>query len=66
MATAGVTFKENICKPDTDKRNYRHVSLNNGLQVLLVSDPESEKAAACLRVEIGKSHETVDLLALQP
>ena len=36
-----------------DDRNYRALALDNGLQVLLVSDPKTQKAAAALDVYVG-------------
>jgi secreted Zn-dependent insulinase-like peptidase len=36
-----------------DDRQYRALKLENGLQVLLVSDPETQKAAAALDVYVG-------------
>lgn len=33
-----------IIKPRTDKREYRRIVLRNSLQVLLVSDPDTDKA----------------------
>lgn len=32
-----------ILKPRTDKREYRRIVLKNSLQVLLISDPETDK-----------------------
>ena len=32
-----------ILKPRTDKREYRNILLDNSLQVLLISDPETDK-----------------------
>ena len=32
-----------IVKPRTDKRDYRRIVLHNSLQVLLISDPETDK-----------------------
>lgn len=43
-----------IRKPDTDARSYRHVKLENGLSVVLVSDPEAHSAAAALCVSVGQ------------
>ena len=37
----------------SDNNAYQAIQLNNGLQVLLVSDPQAEKAAASLAVNIG-------------
>jgi secreted Zn-dependent insulinase-like peptidase len=36
-----------------DEREYRLLTLQNDLQVLLISDPDSPKAAAALDVEVG-------------
>jgi secreted Zn-dependent insulinase-like peptidase len=36
-----------------DPRAYRTLTLANGLKVLLVSDPESDKAAAAVNVSVG-------------
>ncbi|MQL84678.1 hypothetical protein Taro_017188 [Colocasia esculenta] len=47
-------FKEvEIVKPRTDKREYRRVVLSNFLEVLLISDPETDKAAASMNVDVG-------------
>ena len=43
----------NIKKPKTDKLNYGFKVLSNGLKVLLVSDPDTNKSAAALGVNIG-------------
>ena len=37
-------------KPETDTQEYRRIRLDNGLQVLLVHDGETEKAAASIDV----------------
>ncbi|KAF5179369.1 insulin-degrading enzyme-like 1, peroxisomal, partial [Thalictrum thalictroides] len=42
-----------IIKPQTDKREYRRIVLPNALQVLLISDPETDKAAASMNVSVG-------------
>ena len=36
-----------------DDRSYRALTLDNGLQVLLISDPTTQKAAAALDVYVG-------------
>ncbi|WP_170272523.1 insulinase family protein [Litorivicinus lipolyticus] len=41
-----------VVSPGTD-RAYRYVSLDNGLTAVLVSDPNTDKAAASLEVAIG-------------
>ncbi|GLT37044.1 hypothetical protein SLA2020_113820 [Shorea laevis] len=42
-----------ILKPRTDKREYRRIVLKNSLQVLLISDPETNKCAASMNVSVG-------------
>jgi secreted Zn-dependent insulinase-like peptidase len=44
---------DSLIKPETDKRMYRYLVLDNGLKVLLVSDPASEKAAASMDIKVG-------------
>lgn len=43
----------NIAKSQQDNRDYRGLQLSNGLKVLLVSDPSTDKAAAALTVDVG-------------
>jgi insulysin len=42
-----------ITRSSLDERKYRHVTLDNELQVLLVSDAVTDKAAASLAVRVG-------------
>ncbi|XP_024393849.1 insulin-degrading enzyme-like 1, peroxisomal isoform X2 [Physcomitrium patens] len=42
-----------VLKPRTDKRDYRCVGLGNALQALIISDPETDKAAASMVVNVG-------------
>lgn len=42
-----------VIQSEHDAREYRHLLLANGLQVLLISDPAAEKSAAALDVNIG-------------
>ena len=39
-----------------DQRSYRYLTLSNKLQVLLVSDPATDKSAAALSVYRGSFH----------
>lgn len=41
-------------KSGEDKREYRFIQLENRLEVLLVSDPETDKAAAAMDVHVGQ------------
>lgn len=43
----------NVGKSQQDDRQYRGLQLENGMKVLLVSDPETEKSAAALTVDVG-------------
>uniref|UniRef100_A0A8D9BMR4 Insulin-degrading enzyme n=5 Tax=Cacopsylla melanoneura TaxID=428564 RepID=A0A8D9BMR4_9HEMI len=43
----------NIVKSEFDKREYRGLELQNGMKVVLISDPTTDKSAAALDVNIG-------------
>ncbi len=42
-----------VVKSPADDRNYRYLTLDNGLNVLLISDPDTDKAAAAVDVNVG-------------
>lgn len=44
-----------VIKSPSDKREYRHLELDNKMQVMLVSDAEADKSAASLDVRVGCS-----------
>jgi len=44
---------DSIIKSEQDKRSYRGLLLDNGMKVLLVSDPTTDKSAAALEVNVG-------------
>ena len=46
-------FMRPIRKNDVDKRDYRLIKLENGLQALLIHDPTADKAAAAMDVGVG-------------
>ena len=48
-------FKNEVTieKSPNDKREYGGLILQNGLKVLLVSDPTTDRAAAALDVRVG-------------
>lgn len=48
----GRGFSE-IFKPRIDKRQYRRIVLPNSLEVLLISDPDTDKSAASMDVSVG-------------
>ena len=47
-----------------DDRVYRTLTLPNGLSVLLISDPATDKAAASLDMHVGHYHDPADLPGL--
>ena len=46
-----------IERSPADNRNYRAVALDNGLEALVVSDPQAEKAAAALDINVGSAND---------
>lgn len=44
---------DKIHKSNEDSRAYRGLELKNGMKVLLVSDPSTDKSAAAIDVQIG-------------
>lgn len=44
---------DSLEKPSIDDRDYRVIRLENDLEVLLVHDPETDKASAALDVGVG-------------
>ena len=60
---------DNIVKPDQDFRKYRGLQLENGIRVLLISDPNTDKSAAAMEVNIGTNLNTLssnESLMLKP
>lgn len=45
--------EDTIIQSPNDQREYRSLTLDNGLKVILVSDKDSDKAAASLAVNVG-------------
>lgn len=54
------TERTGIVVPDTDERLYRHIELENGLSVVLVSDADADKAAASLDVRVGSRQDPAE------
>ncbi len=54
------SYATTINKGDIDDRVYRYQVLENQLKVLFISDPNADKAAAALNVEVGSYHDPVD------
>lgn len=53
-----------IIKPQNDKRNYKHIILDNKLEVILISDKETSVSAASLAVNIGHYEDPEEYLGL--
>eukprot|EP01006_Ploeotia_vitrea_P044505 TRINITY_DN66835_c8_g9_i1.p1 TRINITY_DN66835_c8_g9~~TRINITY_DN66835_c8_g9_i1.p1 ORF type:complete len:1085 (-),score=521.06 TRINITY_DN66835_c8_g9_i1:2330-5323(-) len=51
-------------KSAEDEREYRIVTLSNELQVMLISDPETDKSAAAMDVHVGHFSDPDDLPGL--
>jgi len=51
---------QNIIKSPNDQREYHSVTLSNNLTVLLISDPETDKASAALDVNVGSSDDPIE------
>lgn len=53
-----------IIKSDKDKCNYDHLILPNGLEVLLIQDPDTDKASAAMNVKCGYFHDPKEIPGL--
>jgi secreted Zn-dependent insulinase-like peptidase len=45
--------EHSVKRSPSDDRAYRYLRLDNGLQVLLISDPKTDKSAASMNVNVG-------------
>lgn len=52
---------DNIIKSQQDSNNYRGIVLENGIKVTLISDPTTEKSAACMCIEVGHMSDPNDI-----
>ncbi len=59
-----ISVNNNITKSKSDKRNYRMIILRNGLKALLISDPDTDEAAASMRVFAGSFDEPDDAIGI--
>ncbi|EKE81537.1 Zn-dependent peptidase [Idiomarina xiamenensis 10-D-4] len=53
-----------LLKSPNDKREYASMTLANGLQVLLVSDPQAQQSAAALAIDVGSADDPDQQLGL--
>lgn len=63
-ATAIASSLQITDKPLLDDREYRLVTLQNGLEALLIHDPDTDKASAALDVNVGSFADPDDLPGL--
>ncbi|XP_059153920.1 insulin-degrading enzyme-like isoform X2 [Physella acuta] len=66
-AMSGLSKVYNECdiiKSAADTRKYRGLELTNGMKVLLISDPETDKSSAAMDVNIGHLKDPDDLPGL--
>ena len=49
--------EEGVIRGEQDSREYRYVELPNRMRVLLVSDPQTDKAAASMHVRAGSGND---------
>ena len=58
------SWTDDVEQSPEDKRSYRVLRLENGLRVLLVSDPGTDKSAAALNVAVGHLNDPWELPGL--
>ena len=57
-------INKDIIKSITDKREYKAITLSNGLRALIISDPESSRSAAALDVHVGAMSDPLNVPGL--
>jgi len=63
-STTPIMEKTDIIQSQNDSRLYQDFTLDNGLKVLIISDPETKKAAASLDVFVGSASDPEDRAGL--
>ena len=63
-AAATTRVVDDIVSAALDRRSYRWVELDSGLRALLISDANSDKAAAALEVKTGHFDDPADVAGL--
>lgn len=59
------TLQKEIIKPTVDERDYKLITLsNNKLDILLISDPSSDKASAAMDVHVGHLNDPTEFPGL--
>lgn len=60
-STTSSSASTSLILPPTENRPHRHLFLPNNLEVVLISDPDCDKAAAALDVGVGHLADPADL-----
>lgn len=53
---------DKITKSPLDTRDYTFIQLQNDMKVLLICDKDTDKAAAALSVNVGKSYHVLSMV----
>ena len=53
-------FDTSVKKGNTDALSYANAQLPNGLRVLVISDPDAQKAAASLNIDVGSKDDPIE------
>ncbi len=61
---SAVALQRDLIKSPNDTREYAYLTLPNQLQVLLISDPQADKAAAAMDVAVGSASDPQDFQGL--
>lgn len=59
-STPATTTQNAVITSDSDHRSYRYLELPNHLRVLLISAPNTDKAAAALDVNVGSRQDPIE------
>ena len=59
-----LTNSTEVIKSPADDRDYRYLTLDNGLGILLISDADTDKAAAAVDVNVGSYQDPENRLGL--
>ena len=60
LVACGSRPDADVALPETDNREVRYTRLDNEMQVVLISDPSADKAAASLDVRVGSRQDPRD------
>ncbi|MCH2158728.1 MAG: insulinase family protein [Oleiphilaceae bacterium] len=62
--SSAIELNFDIEKSPNDKREYASFTLENKLDVLIISDKEADKGAASLDIKVGSSHDPIEFPGL--